>query len=161
ICGDKSATSDLLRFNNVPAVQHTFFISPIHLKFVGGDGNWARLTTMLTEHGRLVCKPNDGTGGESVYLVTNQIELEQAAHNIGSRYRGMAVSPYYRIENEFRVIVLHNTVKLIYSKNIPFVGGDGESTLGQLVIAYLQAHPDVGLDLEQFEGDRSLVLKKG
>ncbi len=33
ICADKCATSDLLLFNGIPAVKHTFFMSPINIRF--------------------------------------------------------------------------------------------------------------------------------
>src|SRR5436190_21470389 len=49
ICADKSATSDLLSFNKIPTVQHTFFMSPTNLKYVGASGNWTRLMAMLAE----------------------------------------------------------------------------------------------------------------
>jgi len=161
ICADKSATSDLLTFNQIPAVRHTFFMSPTNLKYVGASGNWTRLMALLAEHGKLVCKPNEGSGGEDVYLVSNQFELEQAAYKIATRSRAMAVAPFYRIENEFSVVVLQQQVKLIYSKNIPFVQGDGKSTVGQLLISFLQKHTDLGLDLELSEGDQSIVPDEG
>lgn len=161
ICADKSATSDLLSHNHIPVVQHTFFMSPTNLKYVGASGNWTRLMAMLAEHGKLVCKPNEGSGGENVYLVSNQFELEQAAYKIANNSRAMAVAPYYRVENEYRVVVLHSRVKLIYSKNIPFVQGDGTSTVGQLLISFLQEHTDYGLDLDLSEGDHSIVPDAG
>ena len=161
ICSDKCATSDLLLFNNVPAIKHTFFMSPVNINYVGVAGNWKRIIDLLTIHGKLVCKANEGTGGAHVYLVSNQFELESATHKILSRSRTMAVCPFYKIESEFRVVVLNNQVKLIYSKNIPFVEGDGVSTLRQLFISYAHAHADFPLNFDISEDDNLLILGNG
>jgi len=149
ICGDKCATSDILLFNGIPTVEHHFFMSPTNMDYVGVSGNWERISKLLQTFGKVVCKTNEGTGGNDVYLVTNQFELERAAYKIFSRTRAMAVSPFYEIEAEFRVLVLDENVKLVYAKNIPFVEGNGASTLRALLVAYAQAHMDVSLNLEE------------
>ncbi len=160
MCADKCATSDILLFNGVPAVKHTFFMSPTNINYVGVSGNWERILELLRNHGKLVCKTNEGSGGSSVYLVTNQFELERAAHLIFKHSRTMAVSAFYEIENEFRVVILGDKAMLTYSKNIPFVEGDGKSTLRHLLISYAQAHADFPLNLNEFDDDTH-VLQKG
>ncbi len=138
ICSDKCGASGLLQLSQVPVVEHTFFMSPVNIKYVGVSGNWSKLCELLNRHGKLVCKSNEGTGGNGVYLVSNQFELENAAYKIYNHSRSMAVCPFYEIESEFRVIVLDGKAKLIYRKNIPYLLGDGVSTLRQLLVAYLK-----------------------
>ncbi len=165
ICADKCATSDLLLFNGIPAVEHTFFMSPININYVGVSGNWGKiielLNNQLNNHGRLVCKTNEGSGGSNVYLISNQFELERAVHKIFSHSRTMAVCPFYEIEDEFRVVVLNDEVELTYSKNIPFVEGDGVSTLRQLLISYAQTHTDCTLDFNVPDDDNLTILNNG
>lgn len=146
ICADKSATSDLLLFNGIPTVNHTFFMSPININYVGVSGNWERLIVLLNNHGKLVCKSNEGSGGGNVYLISNQFELERAVHKIFDHSRAMAVCPFHVIDNEYRIVILNGKVKLIFSKNIPFVEGDGVSTISQLLISYAHTHIDCSLD---------------
>lgn len=157
ICADKCATSDILLFNGVPAVKHDFFMSPTNINYVGVSGNWERILKLLREHGKVVCKANEGSGGGSVYLASTQFELERAAHKIFSHSRTMAVSPFYEIEKEFRTVVLDGKVMLIYSKNIPFVEGDGKSTLRELLISYAQSHSDFPLKLDESENDLDII----
>ncbi len=161
ICADKCATSDLLLFNGIPSVKHNFFMSPININYVGVTGNWERITELLNNHGRLVCKANEGSGGGNVYLIANQFELERAVHKISSHSRAMAVCPFYEIENEFRIVVLNDKVKLVYSKNIPFVEGDGVSTLRQLLISYAEAHINLFLDFNVLGDDNLTILNNG
>jgi len=160
ICADKCATSDILLFNGVPAVKHHFFMSPTNINYVGVSGNWGRILKLFQKHGKVVCKTNEGSGGGGVYLVSTQFDLERAAHKIFSHSRTMAVSPYYEIEKEFRVVVLEGKVMLIYSKNIPFVEGNGISTLRELLVSYAQAHTDFPLKFDDIEVD-SEVLELG
>ncbi len=157
ICADKCATSDILLFNGVPAVKHDFFMSPTNINYVGVSGNWERILKLFQTFGKVVCKANEGSGGGSVYLVSTQFELERAAHKIFSHSRTMAVSPFYEIEKEFRAVVLDNKVMLIYSKNIPFVEGDGTSTLRDLLISYAQTHTDFSLNFEESDNDLDVL----
>jgi hypothetical protein len=41
----------------------------------------------------------------------------------------IAVSPYVEYETEYRCILLNNKIELVYSKQRPFVVGDGKSTV--------------------------------
>lgn len=160
ICADKCATSDILLFNDVPAVRHTFFMSPTDPNYIGVSGNWDRILELLEKFGKVVCKMNEGSGGEDVYLVSNQFELERAVHTIFSHSSNMAISPFYEIEKEFRAVILGDKVVLLYSKNIPFVEGDGTSTLQQLLISYTQTDLDSPLDFSELNAG-SYVPEKG
>jgi len=137
ICDDKCATSEILQNAGIPVVEHHFYMSPSNIQYVGESGNWSRLIAYLQKHKKIVCKANEGTGGNAVYLVENQFQLEEAAHQIFNHTRAMAVSPYYNITKEYRAIILAGEVKLLYSKNIPFVVGDGKSTVHALLLQYM------------------------
>jgi glutathione synthase/RimK-type ligase-like ATP-grasp enzyme len=161
IFSDKCSASDLLQLSQVPVVEHTFFMSPVNIKYVGVSGNWSKLCELLNRHGKLVCKSNEGTGGDDVYLVSNQFELENATHKIYNRSRSMAVCPFYEIENEFRVVVLDGKVKLVYRKNIPYLLGDGVSTLRKLLVAYLQKNIDCPVSFNIPDEDYPKIFDSG
>ena len=136
ICCDKSAASDVMKSFNIPNIEHEFFVSPQNQKYVGESGTWGRLMELLNKNKKLVCKPNDGAGGNNVYLVCSQKDLELATYNIFKTAKAMAVSPYYEIENEYRTIVLNGDIKLIYSKKRPYVIGNGIDNFGKLLLLH-------------------------
>jgi glutathione synthase/RimK-type ligase-like ATP-grasp enzyme len=133
ICVDKSATSDLLTNNDIPCVKHTFFMGYEGSKYLGVEGNWEKLLSMLNEHKKLVCKPNEGAGGFNVFLVQNKLELENAVTSILNKDSSMAICPYEEIINEYRTIILNGEIKLIYAKKKPFVVGNGKDTVFTLL----------------------------
>jgi glutathione synthase/RimK-type ligase-like ATP-grasp enzyme len=146
ICGDKAALSAVLKGCGIPAAEHEFFMSPSNAHYIGRDGNWARLVGLLEKHGRLVCKRNSGSGGTGVYIVSNQTELERTVADIFRNSRSMAVSPFYDIANEFRVIMLGGDARLIYKKIRPHVTGDGKKAVYELAFEKFGASV-AGLDI--------------
>ena len=134
ICKDKSAASDILSHHGIPCVLHSIFMSPSS-GYTPKEGNGKYLHALLDKYGKIVCKPNEGASGTNVFAVSTGAELEAAADKIWKTAQSMALSPYYDIEKEFRVIVLNGEVKLIFSKEIPYIKGDGRSTLAQLLAA--------------------------
>jgi hypothetical protein len=73
----------------------------------------------------------------------------------------MAVCPFYEIENEFRVVVLDGKVKLVYRKKIPFILGDGISTLRQLLVVYLKEDIECPVSFNIPDEDYLKVLNSG
>ncbi|MDP3450909.1 MAG: hypothetical protein Q8R87_10030, partial [Anaerolineaceae bacterium] len=87
-----------------------------------------------TKYGRLVCKPNEGTGGIDVFQVSSAVELELAVNSVFAHSRSLALSPFYPIAQEYRVILLNEQVKLVFSKTIQSLIGDGRSSFKQLLL---------------------------
>ncbi|PKN98353.1 MAG: hypothetical protein CVU42_12535 [Chloroflexi bacterium HGW-Chloroflexi-4] len=134
ICTDKCASSEILRSKGIPAVEHYFFISPDDLHYIGLEGNWQRMLELLKKYERLVCKPNEGTGGIDVFQVSSSVELELAVNSVFAHSRSLALSPFYPIDQEYRVILLNDQVKLIFSKTIQSLIGNGRSSFKQLLL---------------------------
>lgn len=134
ICTDKCASSEILRSKNIPVMEHFFFISPDDLHYIGLEGNWPRMLELLKQYGKLVCKPNEGTGGIDVFQVSSAAELELAVNAVFAHSRSLALSPFYPIEHEYRVILLNDDVKLVFSKTIQSLIGNGKSSFRQLLL---------------------------
>ncbi len=161
ICCDKSAASEIMTFLGIPNVEHYFFMSPLNQKYVSKHGNWENIMKLLEKYGKLVCKSNEGTGGNLVFRVSNQYELESAVFNIFKRTRSMAISPYYDIENEYRIIVLNGEIKLAYIKQRPYVVGDGIHTVNQLLFEYVANHEN-SVNLNEIDpNDYNKILNNG
>lgn len=161
ICCDKSAASEIMTSLGIPNVEHYFFMSPLNQKYVSEHGNWNEIMNLLKLHSKLVCKSNEGTGGNLVFRVSNQYELECAVFNIFKKTRSMAISPYYDIDNEYRIIVLNGKIKLAYIKQRPYVVGDGIHTINQLLLEYV-ANNENSVNLSGIEsGDYNKILNNG
>ena len=137
ICCDKAAASEIMTAHGIPNIEHRLFASPGEQKFVGKTGCWAQLIKLLQEKGTLVIKPNDGTGGDRVFKVSNAYELETAVHKVFEKSGYLAASPFYDIENEYRTIMLDGAARLVYVKRRPHLTGDGTSTVAELFIRHV------------------------
>ena len=134
ICCDKSAASEMMELSGIPNIKHELFMSMKKQKYIGTISIWNDLIDRLNKYGKLVCKPNNGTGGDEVYLVTNQAELENATNIIFTHSDAMAVSPYVEITDEYRCVVLDGEIELIYKKKRPSIIGDGISTVNEIIL---------------------------
>ncbi len=161
ICTDKCATYDLLNSLGIPAVEHHFFICPDDFQYINGNGNWTGMLELLKRYQQLVVKPNEGTGGKEIYLASSPAELETAVSRIFLRNRSIAISPLLPIASEYRVILLNGKDKLIYSKKIPFITGDGISPVRNLVLDYLQQHPEAVIEFALTDEINQKILPKG
>ena len=116
ICNDKSALSDLLSAHRIPHVPHSYFSSPYNKQNPPPQDNRKRMQSLLQEYGKIVCKPNAATGGYGVFKVSSQRELEFASQEIFSASEAMSISPYRKIQAEYRVIIVNASVGVIYEK---------------------------------------------
>ena len=133
ICNDKSALSDILSAHNIPHIPHSYFISPNNKEYIPSQGNWDKMQALLQQYGKVVCKPNTGTGGHSVFKVSSQRDLESATHEIFSKSRALSISPYRVIQAEYRIIIVNSNVGVIYEKKRPFVIGNGLDSIKHLI----------------------------
>lgn len=117
VARDKVGASILLASANIPCVIHELFMAPNLSTYISKEGNWNRIIELTNEWKfPLVCKDNRGTGGNSVYKVDTQQDLEIALEEVWKVARGAALSPFYEIENEYRFFVLDGVVELAYKK---------------------------------------------
>ena len=131
ICSDKSALSDVLENNLIKHIPHYYY------HFQGKnelDGEIHKsIKSQLDKFGAIVCKSNTGSGGRSVYRVFSESELENALANILPVTKSIAISPYFNIEDEYRVIIINGEIEVIYKKMQPYVIGDGKHTIKELL----------------------------
>ncbi|MDR0985361.1 MAG: ATP-grasp domain-containing protein [Mycoplasmataceae bacterium] len=116
LCDDKSALFELLNKNHISSVPHFYFMNPNSPWFI--KSNWQlKIKQLFSKYKKIVIKPNNGTGGNDVYLTTSESQLHKYVSNIFSKHDSLAVSPYLEIKNEYRLIVLNNKVLLTYKKD--------------------------------------------
>jgi glutathione synthase/RimK-type ligase-like ATP-grasp enzyme len=135
IANDKAATAELLQATGIPCIPHALFLNPRLNEFVRPRRAWEAMIALLGEnHDGIVVKPNEGTSGDLVFKVLTGPELESAAHNIFSSGQSVAISPFLKIENEVRVVLLDQYPVLVYSKDRPAIAGDGKRSLLELAV---------------------------
>jgi glutathione synthase/RimK-type ligase-like ATP-grasp enzyme len=140
IANDKAATSEVLSLAGLASVPHALFLNPRLHAHLPPAGSWDAMLGLLTEHrAGIVVKPNEGTSGRFVFLVTSKPRLELAVQRIFESHASLAISPYLDIAQEIRVVLLDETPLIVYSKNRPSVVGDGERSLLELAIAATSA----------------------
>jgi glutathione synthase/RimK-type ligase-like ATP-grasp enzyme len=117
IANDKAATAEVLEIAGIACVPHTVFLSPTLDAHIPPPGSWQAMRDLLGQHPEgIVVKPNEGTSGKSVFLVSTRPELERAAAEIFSSHLTLAVSPYLEIDDEVRVVVIDELALVVYRK---------------------------------------------
>jgi glutathione synthase/RimK-type ligase-like ATP-grasp enzyme len=165
IAKDKTAMYEILAQNQIKAIEHKLFFNyNVQSKYTGQNGCWFDIMDYVNSHKsendyKIVCKPNKGTGGNDIFKISNQIELESAVQKMFSKYRDLCLCPFYSIDNEYRAIFLNGEILLLYRKERPFVTGNGKDNLYTLII---NKYKDKGIDyLENWANDLELVLSNG
>ncbi len=138
IANDKSATAEVLALANVACVPHALFLNPRLNAHMPRSGSWEAMLRLLAQHpSGVVVKPNEGTAGKSVFLVSNRPALELAVNRIFAEHASLAISPYLEIEDEVRVVLLDGVPLVVYAKARAAVLGDGKRSLLELALAAL------------------------
>jgi glutathione synthase/RimK-type ligase-like ATP-grasp enzyme len=136
VANDKAASAEILAHSGIACVPHTLFLNPRLQAHMAPDGSWRAMLHLLAQHPEgIVVKPNEGTSGRSVFLVSCRPQLELAVQEIFTVHTSLAIAPYLAIQDEVRVVVLDETPLVVYGKNRPAVEGDGQQTLLELAIA--------------------------
>lgn len=140
LAGDKAAVAAVLQHQNIPHIEHRFFLNPSRSTYIPEGGHWPAILAYAQEQNyNLVAKPNEGTGGLGVVRVKNQAQLEKAVLSVFQKGQSLSLSPYYDIQNEYRLIMLDSECQLAYAKQRPQVSGDGASSLRTLIDRQLLA----------------------
>lgn len=108
LCNDKSALSEVLSINNIANVKH------ILVDYLENKEEICK--NYLKKFKKIVCKDNHGSGGENIYIVEKEEELNNAIKKLKKENKRICISPYYEIEQEIRVIIFKNEIELIYKK---------------------------------------------
>ena len=134
IANDKYATYEVLKSQNVPVIEHKMiFDSSRRNKYISEEGIWTTVISEFKKNGCLVVKPNNGWEGIGVSLCHTLKETESAIQNHFKTKGSVSICPYYDIKTEYRTFYLNGEILLIYGKTKPFVIGDGETSLGELI----------------------------
>jgi len=131
VCIDKSATASILEKEKIPHVPHSK-ISRGKTKEI----SWPRIKAFAAEQKQpfnIVAKPLYGKAGIGVTHARGEKELETMTDGLFRKMKEISLSPFYSIEDEYRVIVLNHGIEYVMRKEKRYVVGDGISTVGHLI----------------------------
>ena len=128
ICDDKYAIYDTLKLMNIPVIEH---------KIVFKNYNREEIIKFFQDNNNdVVVKSNTGTCGLNIYHVTTIEELFKYIDILLIDNLSISLCPFYKVKNEYRTIILNNTVELFYGKKRPIVYGDGKKTIKELLCEF-------------------------
>ena len=128
IMDDKGLFFDLLRYKNIPIIEHNVIFKDYSKKEV--------LNYFNKNNKEIIVKGNIGTCGNEVFKVDNEKDLFKVIDELFLKEFSISLCPYYDIRNEYRVIILNGEVRIIYGKIRPLIVGDGKSTIKELAINF-------------------------
>ena len=152
---DKYATYELLSLYNIPVVEHKLLYPNNNRQIYAiNKNNTNYLKKCFNQfNNNVVIKINNGTCGLNVNHFDDFKSLKNFYENLNSE-SSYSICPFYDIENEYRVIVLNNNIRLIYKKNLPIIYGDGTLTIKELLLKYNYEY------FKNYNGkDKNVILK--
>ena len=143
IAGDKFATYEVLKSNNVPTIEHRMIFNPqtrsryFKNKFINDAKE------LLKENdNKLVIKANDSCKGKDVHYCSTEEEIEEIVKKLfDDKNDTLSACPYLEIDYEYRVIYLDGEILYIYKKKKPYVTGDGKSKVRELINKKFKQEP--------------------
>lgn len=115
---DKFAAYEVLHAAGVPVAEHVLLYDKDngagHAQGLQSD---EYVADFFHEHGEdIVIKPNNGSRGVGVTRVTSLDNLDAVREVVFRHSYSASMCPFYDIENEYRVVILDDAVRLCYGK---------------------------------------------
>ena len=137
IFDDKYATYELLNLYDIPVIEHKLLYTKTNKNdYANCMNDYEYIKNIYKNYNKdIVIKINKGTCGKNVKHFTNLAEIKKFYNKLSGE-KSYSICPFYNIENEYRVVVLNNEIRLIYKKILPIIYGDGKSTIKELLKKY-------------------------
>ena len=135
IAGDKFATYEVLKSNNIPTIEHRIIFNPqTRSKYFKNKFLDEAKSLLKQNRNKLVIKANDSCKGKDVHICFNEQEIEDTVKLLFKENNdSLSACPYIDISYEYRAIYLCGKIIYIYKKKKPYVIGDGKNTIKDLI----------------------------
>lgn len=135
IAGDKFATYEVLKSNNLPTIEHKMIFNPEkRSKYFENKFIEEAKALLLKHNNKVVIKANDSFEGRDVYFCRTEDEIESTVKKLfDEKNPTLSACPYMEIDFEYRAIYLCGEILYIYKKRKPYVIGDGKNNLQELI----------------------------
>lgn len=135
IAGDKFATYEVLKSNNIPTIEHRMIFNPQTRSKYYKNKFLAEAKELLSQNNnKLVIKANDSCKGKDVHFCSTEQEIENTVKKLFEGNNDtLSACPYVDISYEYRAIFLCGEILYIYKKKKPYVIGNGKNTIQELI----------------------------
>ena len=135
IAGDKFATYEVLKSNDIPTIEHRMIFNPqTRSKYYKNKFLNEAKELLKQNNNKLVIKANDSCKGKDVHFCATEEEIE---NTVQSLFEGnndtLSACPYLEIDYEYRAVYLCGDILYVYKKKKPYVIGDGKNTIKELI----------------------------
>ena len=135
IAGDKFATYEVLKSNDVPTIEHRMIFSPetrsgyYENKFIEEAKE-----LLVQNNNKVVIKANNSCQGKDVIICVTPEEIESVVTKLfEDKNDTLSACPYVDIDYEYRVVYLDGEIIFVYKKRKPYVTGNGKNTIRELI----------------------------
>ena len=135
IAGDKFATYEVLKSNNIPTIEHRMIFSPetrsgyYENKFIDEAKE-----LLINNNNKVVIKANNSCQGKDVFICVTEEEIEIVVTKLFEEKNDtLSACPYLDIDFEYRVVYLDGEILFVYKKRKPYVTGNGKNTIRELI----------------------------
>lgn len=163
IAGDKFATFEVLKSNNIPTIEHRMIFNPqTRSKYYKNKFLNEAKELLKQNNNKLVIKANDSCKGKDVHFCSTEEEIENTVQKLFEGNNDtLSACPYVDISYEYRAIYLCGEILYIYKKKKPYVIGNGKNTIKELIEEKFPNDMKIdmcrGLDLSKIPDDREEV----
>ena len=136
IAGDKFATFEVLKSSNIPTIEHRMIFNPqTRTKYYQNKFLSEAKDLLKQNNNKLVIKANDSCKGKDVHFCSNEDEIEKVVEKLFEGNNDtLSACPYIDISYEYRAIYLCGEIVYIYKKKKPYVTGNGNNTVKELIL---------------------------
>lgn len=135
IASDKYATYEVLESYNIPTIKHYMIFNP-DTRVGFSENEIEKADKIFEENARnVILKSNDSSEGKYVFKINSKKELEKVILELFKEKKDtLSICPFYDIDYEYRAVFLDGEILFVYKKEKPFVIGDGNSNLQELIL---------------------------
>ena len=134
ICKDKSALYEILNKNNIPTIPHELYLGKKKQKiYLERELGLEDFYSAFEKYKKIVIKDNNGGSGIDVYLITKEEQIEPVVGGLLNKDKDIAISPYFDVEDEYRIVVYKSKPEIIFRKQRPNIVGNGVDTTEKLI----------------------------
>ena len=143
IAGDKFATYEVLKSNNIPTIEHRMIFSPetrsgyYENKFIDEAKE-----LLINNNNKVVIKANNSCQGKDVFFCVTEDEIEKVVKKLFEEKNDtLSACPYLDIDFEYRVVYLDGEILFVYKKRKPYVTGNDRGEIIQTEQGTLKIRP--------------------
>ena len=133
IAGDKYATFEILKNNNIPTIDHYMIFNPNTRSNLYNENYKNIIDKLFISNKYVVIKANNSYQGKDVFLCRNVNDTESIIKKLFLENDTLSLCPFYDIKYEYRIIYLCGKIIYAYKKRKPYIIGNGVDTLNQLI----------------------------